>query len=197
MEKTVMKRIIIFSLLLAVALSFPAYALTPMETVQLYIGRVIDVLQDTTLKGDAGKEIKIEKIQAIATELFDFIELSKRTLGQNWNRLTSAQQTEFVSLYQKMLKKNYAHKIVSYHNERILYGKETPLSEKTFEIETLIKAQPADIPIHYRLIQKDEKWVVYDVIIEGVSLVNNYRSQFREILANKPPEALIDLLKKK
>ena len=173
------------------------YAETAMETMTAYINRVLEVLGDPALKGDAGKNEKTEKIRKIAEDLFDFGELSRRTLGKSWQQFSADQQTEFISLYKSLLQKNYSEKIVSYNDERIVFGKETTLSEKTSEIETTLRGKTADIPINDRLLLKSGKWSVYDVIIEGVSLINNYRSQFREILAKKPPEGLLDVLRNK
>ncbi|MDX9788509.1 MAG: ABC transporter substrate-binding protein [Desulfobacterales bacterium] len=191
------KRLIIALLLVSLTTPFAAYANTPMETLQAYVARVLSVLRDPALKDEAGKKIKTDKIQLLAEELFDFPELSRRTLGQSWKRFTPTQQTEFIALYKTLLQKTYAEKIVSYDKEEIAFGKERPLSEKTSEVETSVATQTTPIAINYRLIHKKGKWAVYDVIIEGVSLINNYRSQFREILANNSPEGLLDVMRKK
>jgi phospholipid transport system substrate-binding protein len=129
--------------------------------------------------------------------MFDYTELSRRTLGQDWKKLNPAQQNEFTDLYKSLLEDAYADKIINYTDEKVAFSKENQLSEKTFEVQTTILTKKADIPIYYRVIQKDGQWKVYDVVIEGVSLINNYRNQFREILMNKSPEVLIDTLKKK
>jgi phospholipid transport system substrate-binding protein len=129
--------------------------------------------------------------------MFDYTELSKRTLGQNWSKLNAGQQTEFLGLYKKLLEDAYADKIIAYTDEKVVFGKETSLSEKTAEVQTTVITKKADIPIHYRVIQKGSDWKVYDVVIEGVSLVSNYRNQFKEILLNKTPDALLDTLRKK
>jgi len=129
--------------------------------------------------------------------MFDYSELSRRTLGQDWKKLNPAQQNEFTDLYKSLLEDAYADKIINYTDEKVAFSKENQLSEKTFEVQTTVLTKKADIPIYYRVIQKDGQWKVYDVVIEGVSLVNNYRNQFREILMNKSPEVLIDTLKKK
>lgn len=192
-----MKRIMVIFLVLFVMAPFPVVAETPMAALRSYIDRVLHVLRDPALKGESGKKIKTEKIEAIAQDLFDFEELSKRSLGKSWKQLSPDQQNEFVSLYKSLLKKTYSDKIISYNDEGILFGKELALTEKTSEIETTLKTQTADIPIHYRLILKDGRWTAYDVIIEGISLINNYRSQFREILGDNPPEELIRVLRKK
>jgi len=173
------------------------YAGPPLEAVKTQVNKVMDVLRDSSLKGEAGKKVKREKIRNISGDMFDYTELSKRTLGQNWRRFNAGQQTEFLGLYKKLLEDAYADKIIAYSDEKVVFGKETSLSEKTVEVQTTVITKKADIPIYYRVIWKGSDWKVYDVVVEGVSLVSNYRNQFKEILSNKSPEALLDTLRKK
>jgi len=140
---------------------------------------------------------KRERIEAAAVRLFDFVELSKRTLGLNWNRFTPDQRKVFVQLYQSLLEETYVDRITSYSNERLNFSKEVPLSDSTAEVRTTVLAKGEEVAINYRLIRKDGEWRVYDVVVEGVSLISNYRSQFREILGNGSPQTLIDSLEKK
>jgi phospholipid transport system substrate-binding protein len=194
-----MKRnIIVFcSSFILLAFSMHAYAGAPLNTVQGHVNKVLDVLRDPALKGEAGKKAKKEKIRAISERMFDYLELSRRTLGQDWKKLNASQQKEFIDLYKSLLEDAYADKIVNYSDEKVLFSKENALSEKTTEVQTTIITKKADIPIHYRVILKEGEWKVYDVVIEGVSLISNYRNQFREILTNKSPEHLLDTLRKK
>ncbi len=174
-----------------------SFAGTPLDSVKAQINKVLDVLRDPSLKGEAGKKTKKAKIRHISDSFFDYTELSKRTLGQNWSKLNAQQQEEFISLYKQILEDAYADKIVTYTDEKVNFGKETQLTEKTVEVQTVVLTKKADIPINYRVIQKGDEWKVYDVVIEGVSLISNYRTQFREILSNKTPEALLETLRKK
>jgi len=176
---------------------FCVYAGAPLEAVKTQVNKVLDVLRDSSLKGEAGKKVKRERIRNISENMFDYSELSKRTLGQNWRKLDAGQQTEFLGLYKTLLEDAYADKIINYTDEKVVFGKETTLSEKTAEVQTTIITKKADIPINYRMVQKGSDWKVYDVVIEGVSLVANYRNQFKEILLNKTPDALLDTLRKK
>jgi len=96
-----------------------------------------------------------------------------------------------------LLEETYADKITSYTDEKLVFGKEITLSEKTVEVQTTIFTKTSEVPMNYRVIEEKGHWKVYDVVVEGVSLISNYRSQFREILANKTPEALLDVLRKK
>jgi phospholipid transport system substrate-binding protein len=192
------KQLIGLTLIFLLISPLSAHAVTPLETIRADINKVLDILRDPSLKGESGKKTKKAKIRSLAREMFDFTELSRRTLAQNWKKLNSEQQKEFTDLYASLLEETYANRIVSYTNEKVLYGKEKNLTEKTVEVQTtIVTTQKTDIPINYRVIRKDDEWKVYDVVIEGVSLINNYRTQFREILANKPPETLIDILRKK
>ena len=186
-------------LLLILLLIFPpfAYPASPSDTLKEYIDKVLEVLRDPNLKGEPGKKAKTEKVRSVSQEVFDFTELSRRCLGQNWNRLTPDQREEFVKLFKSLLVTTYADRITSYTDEKIIFKEEIRLSEKTVEVPTTLTTKTAEVPINYRLIEKEGRWKVYDVVIEGIGLVNNYRTQFREILANKTPEAMLDILRKK
>jgi phospholipid transport system substrate-binding protein len=185
--------------LLTLLLTFPtfAYSAVPLDTVKEHVNKVLEVLRDPALQGEPGRKVKKERIRSISEEMFDFTELSKRSLGQNWKRLSPDQQEEFIKLFKSLLETVYADKITSYTDEKVTFKGEITLSEKAVEVPTTIVTKTSEIPINYRLIEEKGRWKVYDVVIEGVSLVNNYRTQFREILANKTPEALLDILRKK
>jgi len=191
------KKTIAFIIIVFLMVPLCVYAGPQLEAVKTQVNKVLDVLRDPSLKGEAGKKVKREKIRNISGNMFDYTELSKRTLGQNWSKLNAGQQTEFLGLYKTLLEDAYADKIITYTDEKVVFGKETSLSEKTAEVQTTIITKKADIPINYRVIQKGSDWKVYDVVIEGVSLVSNYRNQFKEILLNKTPDALLDTLRKK
>ncbi len=191
------KNSILVILILCLAFPSSAFAGEPLETVKGHVDKVLGVLCDPSLKAESAKKARKDKIRAIAEKMFDFTELSKRTLAQNWSRLNLEQQKEFIDLYKSLLEGAYANKIMAYTDEKIVFSKEVALTEKTVEVQTTVVRKTADIPIYYRVILKDGVWRVYDVVIEGVSLINNYRSQFREILSNKPPESLLETLRKK
>jgi phospholipid transport system substrate-binding protein len=191
------KQGIALTLIIFLIVPLSVYAGAPLDSVKGNIDKVLDVLRDPALKGESGKKTKRQKIRSISEKMFDYSELSRRTLGQDWKKLNPAQQNEFSNLYKSLLEDAYADKIINYTDEKVAFSKENQLSEKTFEVQTTVLTKKADIPIYYRVIQKDGQWKVYDVVIEGVSLINNYRNQFREILMNKSPEVLIDTLKKK
>jgi phospholipid transport system substrate-binding protein len=196
--EVVMKKQLV-GFLLIMWLMFPQciYSGVPLETVKGQITRVLEVLRNPALKGESGRKVKRKEIRSISEEMFDFTELSRRSLGQNWNNFGSDQQKEFIKLYKALLKDVYVDKITSYTNEKVIFRREIALSEKTVEVETMIATKTSEVPINYRVIEKEGQWKVYDVVIEGVSLASNYRTQFREILAKQTPEALLETLRKK
>lgn len=193
-----MKRLGLGAGILAVLLfAFHVHADTPLGTVQVNVNKVLEVLRDPALKAETAKKVKKEKLRAIYEQMFDEIELAKRTLARNWNALDQPQRREFVHLFRQVLEKAYIDKILSYTNEKVVFDKETVLAENQAEVQTRIVTASKEIPISYRVIKKDGTWKVYDVIIEGVSLVQNYRTQFSEILAKNSPEELLEILRKK
>ena len=193
-----MKRVLL-GLCVLTLLIFPRHAKAgvPLDTVETHVKEVLDVLRDPALQGEANKKVKEEKIEAIANEMFDYVALSKLTLGRSWRDFNTEQQKEFVSLFRTILKKAYMDKILSYTNEQVLFDRDIMLSENKAEVQTRIITKSAEIPIDYRVYLHDGKWKVYDVVVEGISLVQNYRTQFREILANNPPEEVLKILREK
>jgi phospholipid transport system substrate-binding protein len=198
-SKEVSMRKVLTGLHLFIFLIFPfiLHAGVPLTTVEGHVNDVLSVLRDPALKGDSAQKAKKEKIRAISDKMFDFTELSKRTLGTNWKNLNLDQQKEFIRLYKDILEGAYMNRIMTYKDEKIIFRKENMLSDDTAEVQSSIITKTAETPINYRVILKDGIWRVYDIVIEGVSLIKNYRTQFREILANKSPEELLKILRKK
>jgi phospholipid transport system substrate-binding protein len=193
-----MKRILL-GIHLFVFMVFPLtlFAGPPLITVEGHVNEVLNILRDPAFKGDASKKTGEEKVRDISDRMFDFTELSKRTLGANWKNFNRNQQEEFIQLYRDILQDAYMDKIMSYTDEKVVFQKEVMLSENIAEVQSYIITKRAETPIYYRVILKGNEWRVYDVIIEGVSLIKNYRTQFREILSNKSPEELLRILREK
>jgi phospholipid transport system substrate-binding protein len=196
-EEAMINCIVRITFILCLIFPGSAFAGVPLETVKGYADKVLDVLRDPALKAEAAKKTKKDKLRAISEKMFDFTELSKRTLARNWSKFNPEQQKEFVDLYTSLLEDAYANKIMAYTDEKIVFSTEVALTEKTVEVRSMVLRKNGDVPIYYRVIMKDGSWRVYDIVVEGVSLISNYRSQFREILANKPPESLLETLRKK
>jgi phospholipid transport system substrate-binding protein len=191
------KHLIGLGILMFFLSTLPVYAGAPLDTVQTNVNKVLDVLRDPKLKDESAKAIKKEKLEVIYEQMFDEVELSRRTLGGNWSKLNPAQQKEFIQLYRQILEKAYIDKILSYTNEKIVFSKESLLSNDQAEVQTKVITSSKEIPIFYRVILKDGAWKVYDVVVENVSLVQNYRSQFNSILAKNTPDQLLETLRTK
>ena len=181
-------------MLVLILISAPVHAATPLETVRTEVNKVLDALRNKGLKEEAKKET----LRLVYKEMFDQVELARLSLGNNWNKLTEAQRQEFVGLFQQVLEKAYADKILAYTDEKILYDREVPISKNRVGVQTRVVTKSKEIPIIYRVVQEsDGTWKVYDVVVENVSLVMNYRSQFNDILAKNKPDELIEILRKK
>jgi phospholipid transport system substrate-binding protein len=191
-RKTAVLSIIIFLLF-----SLPVYAGTPLDTVQANVNKVLEVLRDPKLKAASAKEIKKEKLRPIYERMFDDVELSRRTLAKNWNSMNAAQRQEFIQLFREVLEKAYIDKILAYTNEKIVFDRENMISGTQAEVQTRIVTSSKQLPISYRVILKGGDWKVYDVVIENVSLVLNYRTQFNDILAKETIDQLLETLRKK
>ena len=197
-QEEAMKNCIVgMTLILCLIFPVSSFSGQPTEAVKGNLDKVLDVLRDPSLKAESAKKAKKDKIRDISEEMFDFTELSKRSLGKNWSKFNPDQQKEFVGLYKSLLEDAYADKIMLYADVKIVFSKEVALTEKTVEVQSTVLRKSGEIPIYYRVVMKDGVWRVYDVVIEGISLINNYRSQFKEILVNKPPESLLETLRKK
>jgi phospholipid transport system substrate-binding protein len=185
------------SILMLFLFVLPVYAGAPLDAVQTNVNKVLDVLRDPKLKADSAKEIKKEKLRTIYSQMFNQVELAKRTLARNWGKLNPSQQEEFTGLFRQVLEKAYIDKILAYTDEKIVFSREVALASDQAEVQTKIVTSSREIPIFYRVILKDDAWKVYDVVVENVSLVQNYRSQFNSILANNTPDHLLEILRKK
>ncbi len=170
---------------------------TPKQEIERLVNQVLDILKDPRYKGDAHREERRQKLRSLVNQIFDLNDISKRVLGRYNRRFTKEQFKEFKELFSKLLEKIYLTKIEHYSNEKVIFEEEKMLSSTKAAVPTKIIKNDQEIPVEYRLVKKNGKWTGYDVVIEGVSLVKNYRSQFYEILHNKKPEELLKIMRKK
>ncbi|HWR03186.1 MAG TPA: ABC transporter substrate-binding protein [Humidesulfovibrio sp.] len=182
-------------LLLMLAFSSVALAGEPQDRLKGGIDKVIAILSDPALKGPAKRAERQNKLRTVADGFFDWRELSRRALAENWNKYSPKQQDEFVASFSELLQKTYIRKLEKYNNEKVTYVKEQIEGNHAF-INTLVMMKDKSIPINYVMIKRDQ-WMVYDVMVEGVSLVKNYRSQFSKVLSKESPEALLQRIKDK
>lgn len=187
------RRIGTFLFLLAAATA-AAQAGEALRAIEVRVNRVLEVVDSPAIQDKAVKE---EKVQSIVDEIFDYTELSRRTLAIHWQSFTPEQQKEFTHLFGKLLRRVYMDRILAHTNEKVIFGREIKLSDGRVEVESEIVMPAKSIPVRYRMILQKDEWKVYDVAIEGVSLVQNYRSQFRSILARETPEGLLKILRQR
>lgn len=155
------------------------------------------ILNDETLKGDEHRTERRQKIMSQAQKGFDFREMSKRVLGsKTWKTIDEEQRDYFTQLLTKLLENVYIGKLEGYSGQGVEYVGEK-IKGKKAQVTTLIEDQGAKFPVHYIMLQNSEKWMVYDINIEGVSLIRNYHEQFKSILRKDKYEGLVKVLEEK
>jgi phospholipid transport system substrate-binding protein len=178
-----------------VCFSSQALASEPQDRLKAGIDKVIAILSDPAMKAANKRADRQAKLRSVADSFFDWKELSRRAAAEHWAKFTPKQQDDFVASFSELLQKTYIRKLEKYNNEKVSYLKEQVVDNQAF-INTLVQQKDKSIPINYVMIKRDQ-WLVYDVSVEGVSLVKNYRTQFTKILTKETPEALIQRIKDK
>ncbi len=178
------------------ALSVPgAMAAAPTEVARQVIDKALDILNDPANAGPSKKNYRHQMVKQIVDRHFDYREMAKRSLGSAWNNLNNAQRDEFVRLFAELLEASYADKIDRYAKRvRVDYTGES-LDGEYAEVRTVVVRPNDRIPLNYRLLNQSGTWMVYDVVIEGVSLVSNYRSQFSRIISESSYAELVKRLR--
>jgi phospholipid transport system substrate-binding protein len=166
------------------------------EAMKHTIDQVLTTIQDKELKQPGKAEERRHRLEQIVGDRFDYQEMSRRSLGAPWNTLSDKDKQEFVALFQTLLTNSYADKIESYSGEGVKYINERAENDYA-EVRTKVLTGKVEIPLDYRLLNKGGDWRVYDVVVDGVSLVNNYRGQFSKILRSSTYADLVDQLRKK
>lgn len=160
------------------------------------VEHVVEILKDPRLQKDAKREERRERLREVIAARFDFEEMAKRSLGQYWQR-NAARKEEFVPVFTRFVEESYVGSIESYKNEKIVYARER-IDKDFAQVDTkVITGKGDEIPINYRLHSVGREWKVYDVLIENVSLVNNYRSQFHRVISTSSFDELLKRLKEK
>jgi len=161
------------------------------------IDEVIKILNIKELKKPGKEKDRQTRIRATIEKRFDFAEMAKRSLGIYWKQRTPEEQKEFTSLFSDLLEDTYIRKIERYEDEKVEYNSEK-VEGSYADVKTTIKTtKGTEISVDYRIFKEGEKWEVYDIIVEGVSLVNNYRTQFNDVIHSSSYGELIQRLQKK
>jgi phospholipid transport system substrate-binding protein len=178
------------------SLSAPVEAGSAMEAMKETIDQALKVLEDESLQSPEKSRERLESLEDIIGKRFDYREMGKRTLGKYWPQFSEADREEFVRLFQRFLSKTYAGNVDGYSGEQVQYLKERRKGDFA-EVRTAVNSDKSTTSIYYRLLKSSNTWKVYDVVIEGVSLVKNFRSQFGRIIEAESAKGLLEKLRTK
>jgi phospholipid transport system substrate-binding protein len=192
------RAILVLALVLAVTTltGRSAVAGAPTEQLRAQIDRVLKTLEDPELKKENRAKDRRAAVRKIANDIFDFSETARRSLGRHWQGRTQAERDEFVQLFTDLLERTYISKIETYGGEKIAYLGDTAEGDQA-KVQTKLVTKNGEIPIEYRMHKAGDRWLVYDVVIEGVSLVANYRTQFNKIIQTSSFQELMNKMKNK
>jgi len=172
------------------------WAATPTEQVRATVDQVMEIMKDKKLQGEAKREERRERLRQVILPRFDFAEMAKRSLGTHWNR-NPTRQKEFISAFTELLEDAYTGKVEAAKGEKVLYLN-GHTDQSLAEVKTkVVSAKGEETSINYKMHPVGSEWKVYDVLIENISMVNNYRSQFNRVLANASFDELLKKLKEK
>ena len=174
-----------------------AWAGPPTDQLRGSIDRVIRVLEDPELRRESRTAERRAVIRRIANEIFDFTEITRRCLGRHWQARTPDEREEFTRLFTDLLERAYIGKLESYSGERVVYLGDAADDDVASVRTRLVTRQGTEIPVEYRMHRRDGRWLVYDVAIEGVSLVANYRAQFNKTIQTASYSGLVERLRAK
>ena len=186
----------LFAILLLAPVS-PANAGAPAREIQGAIEKVLTILKDPKLQADSKRPERLDQLRQVVYSRFDFAEMAKRSLGAQWQRRSAEEQREFVKLFTALMENGYMSNLEGYDGEKVIIAGEK--QDKEFaEVDTkVVTKKGEEIAINYKLRQAGGDWKIYDVVIENISLVNNYRSQFNRVIARSSFDELMRKMKEK
>jgi phospholipid transport system substrate-binding protein len=180
-----------------ISLSGVSYAAEPAEQLKTTITSVMGVIKDPAMKGTAKQTARREKVSELIKARFSYEEMAKRTLGKHWNDRTDKEKKEFTEVFTKLVEKSYIDKLETLSNDTVVFGSESVSPAGASVNTTIVTQMGTEIPVSYRLVKRDSTdWKVYDIVVSGVSLVNNFRSKFSKALSASSYEELVKSLRK-
>jgi len=188
------------SLLLVLGLAgiaVPSFASKPTDEIKQTTDKILSIVKDPSLKAPARAQERRRLIRKAVDERFDWEEMARWSLGRFWAQRTAEEKKEFITLFSELVERTYVSKVEDYSGEKVRYDGETKEGDHAVVKVDIITQKNKDIPVEYRLKKERNDWFVYDVSIEGVSLVGNYRMQFNSILLQSSYENLVKRLKAK
>jgi phospholipid transport system substrate-binding protein len=184
-------------LFLILGIAVPAWAGEPMDQIKQTTDTILSIVSDPALKVPSKAEERRRRIRNAVDQRFDWEEMARRSLARHWAQRTDEEKKEFIRLFGDLLERTYMEKIESYSGEKVQYEGDTLEGDYAVVRVKIVTRKNVDIPVEYRLQKKGNNWLVYDVSIEGVSLVNNYRTQFNSIIVGSSYADLVKRLKAK
>jgi phospholipid transport system substrate-binding protein len=182
---------------LALGSAGPAWAGAPTEQLRAAVDRVLSIVEDPVLRQAGRTEERRTAIRGVAADIFDFTEITRRALGPHWGSGTPQQRAELVRLFTGLLERAYVGRIESYSGERVAWLGDTSDGGAATVRTRIVTKAGTEIPVDYRMYRRNGRWLAYDVMIEGVSLVANYRTQFNKIIQTSSHAGLVAALQAK
>lgn len=187
--------LIAWALLIGLLSAWSALAGEPTDQLKPAIDRVIKTLDDPALKGEGKTEQRRQALREVTDSVFDWAEMGRRALGPHWQSRSEAEREEFVKLFRDVLERAYVGKIEGYSGEKVVYAGESVDGDLATVRTRITTKKGQEVPVDYRLMKRDGRWMIYDVMVENVGLVANYRTQFNEIIRASSYQELVKRLK--
>jgi phospholipid transport system substrate-binding protein len=184
--------LLLFIFSLTASLSTSANVTSPSERVKETVERIVDILKNQ----DLSKQERLNRVKAVVRERFDYESMSQVILAKSWRKATKEQREQFITLFRELLEQTYYSAINSYDNQSVRMGRER-LKGKLADVQTFIVASNKKLPVSYKLRYRNDDWYAYDVSVDGVSLVSNYRTSFRNLVKTKGMDGLLAELAQK
>jgi len=186
----VLRRVALVGLVLLVGAA-PVRAGAPTDQVRQYTDQVLKLLDDPGVQGSDRRAA----VRKVAIEIFDVQETAKRALGRHWQARTPAEREEFVQLFADLLERTYINKIDLYRGEKVVYANEAVDGEYATVRVRVVSKQHGEIPVDAKMIRRGDRWLIYDIAVENISLIANYRAQFDRIIRTASYQDLVSRLK--
>jgi len=184
-------------LFFSILLPAPSRAGGPTDQLRGTVDKVLTIVRSSHSTSKAQMEAQRAQLVEVIYPRFDFTEMAKRSLGRHWAGRTPEEQREFVTIFAAMLGRSYADNIESYTSQNVLYTRESE-DQNYAQVDTkIVTENRPPLSINYKLQSVDKVWKVYDLVIEDISVVNNYRSQFNRVIARSSFEELVRVMKEK
>ncbi len=169
----------------------------PTERIRFVVEQGIEILNETKLQSKNGKRVYLDRLREVVFPLFNFPEMAKRSLGFHWRQLSPEERQEYVTLFTNLLERSYAGKIDLYDGETVVFMREVVEDNYARVDSKIVSKRGEEFSVDYKLLRTNGDWRIYDVVVENISLVNNYRSQFNRVIANSSYETLIKRINQK